>query len=334
MTREPAQTVTVSHGVKVTISGVPREDGSDIIVYGLADGEHRSSRPSIVLLHGSGANSVFPQSGVRTNVPLLFGALCEVRDEWVVYFVEKRGICFGQCEPEGGAENASIDYLRGASCQGRVSDVCCVLDKLLADRAGPEPPLVVIGSSEGSDIAVGVAARHRAPTHIALLPFSGGHGLYDSLTELRSELARGSITAEEFQEQYDWLVCTFRDVLGASRDSIDRHLWGHTYRRWSSHCSGTVMADLLGIDIPVFLGIPSLDRCEGIDLVVAEFVKHGKANLTYRNYINYDHGFFEHIGGRVECRHSRVLTDILKWVQTNEEAELHLDGHSSGLLGP
>ena len=61
-------------------------------------------------------------------------------------------------------------------------------------------------------------------------------------------------------------------------------------------CSGTVMADLLGIDIPVFLGIPSLDRCEGIDLVVAEFVKYGKANLTYRNYIHYDHGFFEHMG--------------------------------------
>lgn len=95
MIREPAQTVAVLSGVEVAVIRVPREDGSEVIVYGLLAGEQRSSRPSIVLLHGSGANSVFPQSGGRMSVPLLFGALCEVRHEWDVYFVEKRGIHFG-----------------------------------------------------------------------------------------------------------------------------------------------------------------------------------------------------------------------------------------------
>lgn len=227
------------------------------------------------------------------------------------------GIHFGDSEPEGGARNADADYVRGASYEGRVSDVCRVLDRFQEEHRDLGRPLVLIGSSEGSDIAVGVAAKHGAPTHIALLPFSAGHGLYDSLAGLRDELTQRAVSAAEFKEQYDWLVSTFRDVLGPSGDSIDRYLWGHSYRRWNSHCSGRVMADLLSIDIPVFLGIPSLDRCEGIDLVVAEFVRHGKTNLTYRNYLNYDHGFFEHIEGRVECRHSRVLSDILKWVQTN-----------------
>jgi len=72
----------------------------------------------------------------------------------------------------------------------------------------------------------------------------------------------------------------------------------------------------------VFLGIPSLDRCEGADLAVAEFVRHDKTNLTYRNYANYDHGFFEHIRGRSECRHALVLADILQWVRMTEEAIL------------
>ncbi len=321
MTRDPVQTATVSPDVKVAISRVPREDGSNIIVYRFGDGKYRSSLPSIVLLHGSGANSVFPQSGNHTSVPLLFDALYDVRNQWNVYFVEKRGICFGQCEPEGGVENANIDYQRGASYSGRVTDVCGILDKLFPNPTNPKRPLVLIGSSEGSDIAVGIAAKHSGPTHIALLPFSGGHGLYDSLTKLRGELAQGAITANEFLEQYDWLVNMFQDVLGTSMDAIDKHLWGHTYRRWSSHCSGTVMADLLSVDIPVFLGIPSLDSCEGIDMVVDQFVKHGKENLTYRNYVDYDHGFFEHIGERAECRHSRVLTDILKWVQAKKKAE-------------
>jgi pimeloyl-ACP methyl ester carboxylesterase len=320
MSSEPVETLTVSPGVQVAVHRIPREDGSDIIVYGLPGGVPRSSRPSIILLHGSGANSVFPQVAGHINFPLLFGALRAACDKWDVYFVEKRGIRFGECHAEGGVAGAGIEYLKGATYEGRVADVCCALDNLLVDGAQRRSPVAIIGSSEGSDIAVGVAARHRAPTHIALLPFSAGHGLYESLGALRDELAQGAITAGEFQEQYDGLVNTFRDVLGASRESIDKYLWGHTYRRWSSHCSGKVMTDLLGIDIPVFLGIPSLDTPTGADWVVAEFVKHGKVNLTYRNYLNCDHGFFEHAGGRVECRHSEVLTDILEWVRTSAKS--------------
>ncbi len=315
------QSVKIIFGVEADIFRLPRKDGSNITIYGLGDDVHRNLRPTIVLLHGSGANSVFPQTAGITSVPLLFDVLCEICDEWNVYFVEKRGICFGQCEPEGGAKNAGIDYLKGASYEERVADVCCVLDNLLGDRTQPSCPVVLIGSSEGSDIALGVAAKHCGPTHVALLPFSGGNGLYGALTELRSELSQGVITAEEFKAQYDELVSTFRDILGGSKNSIEKYFWGHTYRRWSSHCSGAVMEDLLEIDIPVFLGIPSLGKCEGIDLVVAEFVKHGKTNLMYQNYINYDHGFFEHKGDRVVCRHSQVLTDILQWVQVNEKAE-------------
>lgn len=315
MPRESAETIAIATGVDVALSRVRRADGSDIVVYALEDPDRRGVRPSIVLLHGSGADSVFPQSERGMSTSLLFGALCEIRDRWNVYLVEKRGIRFGQCAPPEGAENADREYLEGASYEGRVADVCAVLDELATERTGENRPLVVIGSSEGSDVAAGVAARHGAPTHVALLPFSAGHGLADSLTGLRGELDRGEITAEEFQEQYDWLVETFRGVFGESGDRLDRFLWGHSYRRWRSHCSGQVMVDLLGVEIPVFLGIPSLDRCEGVDLAVAEFVKRGKGNLTYRNYINYDHGFFEHVGERVECRHAEVLADILEWVR-------------------
>jgi pimeloyl-ACP methyl ester carboxylesterase len=257
---------------------------------------------------------VFAQSEGQTCAPLLFTALRQICDEWDVHFVEKRGVSFGDCEPEGGAEGAGAEYVQGASYEGRVSDVCRVLDALLPGRHATTLPVVVIGSSEGSDIAVGVAARHHAPTHVALLPFSAGHGLHDCLVSLRRELAEGTLTAAEFREQYDWLVETFQNVLGPAGDATDRFLWGHSYRRWRSHCSGAVLQDLLGVEIPIFLGIPSLDLCDGADLVVSEFVKHGKRNLTYRNYVGYDHGFFETVGGRAQCRHEQVLNDILEWV--------------------
>jgi pimeloyl-ACP methyl ester carboxylesterase len=308
----PIEQATVASGVKISIYRVPRADGSDIQVYFLGCTELPTSRPCIMLLHGSGCDSVFRKTDTGATVPLLFDPLCGICDEWDVFFVEKRGVHFGQCSPPDAACPASTEYLKGASYEERVSDACRVMDRIVSGRGETDAPIIVIGSSEGSDVAVGLAARHVGPTHVALLPPSAAHGLFDSLVGLRDELGRGLITAEQFREQYEWLVSTFREIF-ASPGSIDRSFWGHSYLRWSSFCSGSVLKDLISIRVPVFLGIPSLDHCEGADLAVGELVKHGKTNFAVHHYVNYDHGFFEHIAGRTECRHEVVLADILKW---------------------
>jgi hypothetical protein len=81
-------------------------------------------------------------------------------------------------------------------------------------------PLVPIGSAEGSAVAAGAAARHPAPTHVALLPFWAGYGLSDSLASVRDKLSKGLITAADLTEQYDWLVRISQDVHGPRRDSV------------------------------------------------------------------------------------------------------------------
>jgi hypothetical protein len=78
------------------------------------------------------------------------------------------------------------------------------------------------------------------------------------------------------------------------------------------------LADLLSVQIPVYLGIPSLDQCAGVDFVVAEFIRQRKTNLTYHHYVNYDHGFFERTGDGMTCRHDKVMADILEWVARNQ----------------
>jgi len=294
---------------------ISRSDGSSITAYFYTrSGGDLQKKPAIFLLHGSGANSVFSRSESGLAYPLLFEALHEVRNDWNIFFVEKRGVCFGDDTGFDGFERCSQEYLEWATYQNRVSDVCRVLDMFSEWKVIDPSLVVIIGSSEGSDVATGVAATSSYPTHIALLPLSAGHGLFDGLLSLRKELEQGKITTDEFHEQYDWLVDTFREIHGDSRNSIEKGLWGHSYRRWSSHCSGAVLSDLLEITIPIFLGIPSLDPAESIDWVVTESVRQGRKNLTYRNYVGYDHGFFEHTDGRAECRHHQVLKDILDWV--------------------
>ena len=295
---------------------VSRSDGSSITTYfHTTFGGDLKRKPAIFLLHGSGADSVFSRSENGYSSPLLFGALHDVRDDWNIFFVEKRGVCLGDDTGFDGFKRCRPEYLEWATYEDRVSDVCCVLNAF-SERKVIDPSLVVIiGSSEGSGVAAGVAAASSYPTHVALLPLSGGHDLYGCLLSLRKELEQGKVTTDAFHEQYDWLVDTFREIHGDSRNSVEKGLWGHSYRRWASYNSGSVLSDLLKVDIPVFLGIPSLDQAESIDLVVVEFVKQGKKNLTYHNYIGYDHGFFEHTNGNSECRHHLVLDDILKWVE-------------------
>ena len=294
---------------------VSRSDGSAITTYFYTHlGGELERKPTLLLLHGSGADSVFSRAEKGYMSPLLFNALREVRDEWNIFFVEKRGVCLGDNIGFDGFEKCRPEYLTWATYENRVVDVCDVLNALSGWNAIDPSCLVIIGTSEGSGVAAGVAAASNHPTHVALLPLSGGHDLYGCLLSLRKELEQGKITSDEFHEQYDWLVDTFREIH-SEPNSIEKGLWGHSYRRWASYNTGAVLADLLKVDIPIFLGIPSLDQAEAIDLVVVEFMRHGKKNLTYRNYLNYDHGFFEHIEGSSECRHEKVLDDILKWME-------------------
>ena len=162
-----------------------------------------------------------------------------------------------------------------------------------------------------------MASASKSITHLALFPFSAGHGLFDGLVDLREQLDASAISAEDFKQKYERLVDTFRQIRTDARSKA-KEFKSHTYRRWASYSFGAPLKDLLKVDIPVFLGIGSLDQTAiGTDWVVAEFVKEEKDNLTCRNYVNYDHAFFWHGEDRVENRQNEVLHDLMEWVKAN-----------------
>ena len=161
----------------------------------------------------------------------------------------------------------------------------------------------------------GVAVASPRVTHLALLGASATHGLTGSLNSNRNRLRSGAISAEEFGERYDTLVEQFRSIR-ENPDSLDGYQ-DHTYRRWSSYVFGQVLDDLVRIDMPIFLGIASEDTQAqpfGADLVVNEFLRRGKRNLTYLNYVGYDHGFATGEGDEAELHQDVVLQDVLHWL--------------------
>ncbi len=300
-------------GVDLAVCDVGRPDGSAIEAYRcVPSGKPPGRGPVMVLLHGSGASSVFPRIDEAFAVPFLFSAIRRVLDTWNVLLVEKRGVRLGDAAG-GGFEGCSQDYIEHATRQDRTDDVSRVIDEIAASDFYDGSALLVIGSSEGAAIAAAAAADTAKVTNVGLFGLGAGHGLFDSMMALRGEWERGDLPAEEFVQQYDWLVGTFREIR-EDPDSTTKAFYGHTYRRWASYWLRPGLEDLLAIEVPIFLGIATLDNPVATDWLVAGFVRAGKTNLTYRNYMGCDHGYFKQDDGSAACRHDEVLSDVLAWV--------------------
>jgi pimeloyl-ACP methyl ester carboxylesterase len=296
---------------------VPRADGSSITLYlCLDEGAEVAPKPVILLLHGSGGNSVIPRrEDGRFYQPIFAAELGRFRQEWNLVVVEKRGVRLGDNEIHLDPQR-SREYTQHATRDGRVADVVQVIEALPALGLFDGSRLLLIGHSEGSKVAAGVAARSRSITHLALLGAGDGHGLFDCLLTLRRELAGGAISAAQFEESYQRLVDDFREIA-ADPCSREKFWYGHTYARWASYAFHPMSDDLLQVKVPIFLGIASEDRSsppESADLIVAAFVKAGKRNLTVHNYLGYDHGLFRSVEGKAENRQGEVLSDIMQWV--------------------
>lgn len=295
---------------------VPRDDGSLISCYLRCDetAELRK-KPIILLLQGSGANSFFSEKDGKYYTPLLFGALERFIKSWHVLCIEKRGVQLGDFKDYHGHEGVRQEYIEHATLSGRVDDINRVIDYLQSvDTLYDGNELVVVGHSEGSDVAAGVAATNPKVTHLVLLGFSAAHGLFDAFISLRKQFKSGKISGQEFIEKYDWFILKYRDIR-ANPESL-KEFYGHTYRRWASYCFDASLQNLATITLPIFLGIGSLDEnAIGSDYFVADLIRRGKDNLTYKNYLDCDHGFVRHSGDKPESLHHEVVSDIIEWIQ-------------------
>jgi len=299
---------------------VPREDDSLISCYLRRDKAVELRKKSIIfLLQGSGANSFFSEKDGKCYTPLLFGALGHLVEDWHVIGIEKRGVQLGDFKSFHGCAGVSQEYIEHATLSRRVNDVDHVINYLKsANNLYDENEIVVIGHSEGSDVAAGVAAKNPNVTHLVLLGFSAAHGLFDAFISLRRQLNSGKISRQEFVEKYDWLISKYRDIR-ANPESFEE-FYGHTYKRWASYCFDASLQNLAAITIPIFLGIGSLDEnAIGSDYFVADLVRREKDNLTYKNYLDCDHGFFKHCGDKSESIHNEVVDDIMKWVKSTSK---------------
>lgn len=156
------------------------------------------------------------------------------------------------------------------------------------------PRLVIVGISEGGDIAPLLGRSLPDISHLAIIG-NGGMNPMEAL-RLRNSLYPDRISDSDLYD-FDAL-----NVEPADPDAIDHDIGGRTWRYWSELRLLTPTTDLLGLTVPIWIGMGALDRSIPFETalqVKKQFDLQRKTNLELRIYEGADHGLATSDGSRL-----------------------------------
>lgn len=196
-------------------------------------------------------------------------------------------------EPRGLRDDGSLDRevaRRSDTKQLRASDQHAVIDAMLGRV--PTEHVVLVGASEGGDVAARVAAEDPRVTHVLLLGSGGGLTQAD---ELRSLVRKrpGAFGLADLPE----LERGFARVK-AEPDALTEWL-GHPYRRWSSYLWSRPLDDLARSRASVLLLQGAADENVPVESARALAGALGRSSrFSYVEYAGVDHRFRHGPSGR------------------------------------
>lgn len=201
-----------------------------------------------------------------------------------------------------------VEYYEWSSLENRAGDVNDVIEYLLRQPWVDQSRVVVVGHSQGADVAAKVAATNPHVTHVACLSGGGLTQMYEFVLSHRKRALRGEETFEDSQASIEKLYAQFREIY---QNPSTEKLWdGESYAHWRSFFA-PIVDSLVKVNIPVFVAIGNEDTSvpvESADIIPVEFIRLGKTNLTYRVLPGVDHS----LGGDEGQR--EVIKAIFDWI--------------------
>lgn len=248
----------------IDVQSIERPDGSPVVYY-LAGQPERGRRPVVLMLQGSGCDSVARNDGI----PWMAARLAP---DHVLLTIEKYGV---QTEADG--ETCTPEYWRGNTLSQRVTDAAYVVARLRQSRWWNRQ-LVIFGGSEGGAIAAMLAPL--VPETRAVIVWSSGIG------QPVGAMIRAALPPQ-IQAEADRI---FSEARG--NPTPDRQWGGASYRWWADALDTVPARSLALTPSPALVIHGTRDQSAPVasaratrDLVRAA----GKANFTYREYEGYDH---------------------------------------------
>lgn len=299
---------------------LPRPDGSTLTAFlGVFGADAGVRKPLVILCDGSGAQSLFAAVGDNVGMTGLLGQFGRsLAGEFHVVALEKRGVKFLDGVRPGSAEGASEEYQQHATLEDRVADVKLLIDALLKQAPVDPSRVIVIGHSEGSDVAAAVSAAEPRVTHAACLAGAGITQFFDLVILQRRGMLKEGLPEQVIANQIEQLHAEFAKILAAP-DAIDQFFMGHAYKRWASFAKTPPVESLRKSRCKLFLAHGSADESvpvESFEALVAELVRSGRKDMTVRRYPDRDHGFMEKGADRSKPAMQDVLADLQEWLGT------------------
>lgn len=255
-------------------------------------------KPLLVYIDGSGNYPLFyRKSNGNYNTSVAFDIARYAKD-YTIVLISKPGIPFSDSlRYQSGNAYYPVNntYNRYYSLQWRAGAASKAIDYLVKHAPVDTKRIVVMGYSEGSQVAPAVAALNKKVTHVVCFVGNGLNQLYDFIINTRLQVDRNVITAEQGQKIVDSLYAVYGSIY--ADPSSTAHKWfGATYLKWSSFSETTPLENMLKLNIPILYIAGGKDNNQTIidmDYVKLEFLRKGKTNLTYKVYPNSNHGFQE-----------------------------------------
>ena len=286
----------------------------------------KEKKPLLIYIDGSGNYPLFyRKSNGNYNTSVAFDIARYAKD-YTIVLISKPGIPFSDSlrYNAGKASYPSNEtYEKFYSLQWRAGAASKAIDYLIKRIPVDVKHIVVMGYSEGSQVAPAVAVLNKKVTQVVCFVGNGLNQLYDFIINTRLDVDRNNINAEQGQKIIDSLYNEYAKIYAAP-SATDKKWFGATYLKWSSFSQTTPLENMLKLKIPILYIAGGKDNNQTIidmDYVKLEFLRKGKTNLTYKVYPNSNHGFQETIikdGKEIKTdRSDEVNQFAIDWIKAN-----------------
>lgn len=283
-----------------------RFDGSDIHYYI----EKRTStrrQPIVMVMQGSDCNSVVNNPRIREIADVAPGA--------AVLLVEKYGIT-DALPLSNGVDRSDCPeaYLKKDLPEQRVMDYVQVVAAIRQSASGWwNRRLIIIGGSEGAEIAEQVAAVVPEAERLIIFAFGGRRFEDDVLHSVQVSMNEAGLDEDARQEQTARMKKTFQDAL--SDRSPNLMVSGHSQAWLASMLMIDQLVSLRQVSVPVLALQGSDDEdvsVEGARTMVDQLRALGSTNIRYIEYPGLNHGFRDKAG---TSHVGTVLSEMASWLR-------------------
>lgn len=286
----PLWMIAVSGAVAAETMTLPRPDGSTIHWY--LERDLAAARQGVLIVaQGSGCGSVVTNRNVEGAKALL--------PDFAKVTVEKYGVVPGKTQRS--PTDCSPAFYAHHTVSQRAEDYRAVLNEL--KKSGWwNGQLVLFGGSEGGAV-VQILAAEVQPNATVIFSAATGVPFLESFVRVLPPEAAAEVPSA---------------LEKARRDPLSAEVWGGNSYRWLADIMDRPLwEDALKVDGPILVVQGARDQSNPVSSARAlrdAFAARGRANLTYWEYAEYDHGMADADG---VSHLPVVLGRIADWLRTN-----------------